>query len=127
MIFTFLKKNKEADGVNTYIFKPETGFKWIAGQYLIYNLAHKKEDKRGKMRFFTISASPFQKYPSITTRINKKTGSSFKKALNQLKTGDEINAKGPDGDFFINDYKKKYIFIAGGIGITPFHSILVLK
>ncbi len=124
MELKLIKKIKESENINTYIFKPDSDFKWMAGQYLIYSLTHKNQDNRGKMRFFTISSSPFQKYPSITTRIDKINGSSFKKALDLLKIGDEINIKGPDGDFVINDFKKSYVFIAGGIGITPFRSIL---
>lgn len=75
------------------------------------------------MRFFTISASPFEKYPSITTKIIGKS-SSFKKALDNLEINDEIEAKGPDGDFIVDKLSKNHVFIAGGIGITPFHSIL---
>ena len=124
MKLKLVKKIKETKDVNTYIFKPDSDFKWIAGQYLIYSLAHENQDNRGKMRFFTISSSPFQKYPSITTKIDKTNGSSFKKALDLLKIGDEIDIKGPDGDFVIDNFKKSYVFIAGGIGITPFRSIL---
>ena len=44
--------------------------------------------------------------------------------LNNLKIGDGIEARGPDGDLYIQDFKKQYVFVAGGIGITPFWSIL---
>lgn len=124
MKFTLISKKKEISNVKTFVFKPEKPILWKAGQYLIYSLPHENQDLRGKMRFFTISSSPFEKNPSITTRIFGKKGSSFKNTLDSLKIGDEINAKGPDGDFIIKDYKKSYVFIAGGIGITPFHSIL---
>ena len=124
MILTLIKKRKEAGNVKSFIFKPENSLIWTAGQYLIYSLEHKNPDLRGKMRFFTISAAPFEKYPSITTRIDKTKGSSFKKALDSLKPGDTINAKGPDGDFVVKNGNKQYVFIAGGIGITPFRSII---
>jgi ferredoxin-NADP reductase len=123
MKLTLIEKNEIASGVFSFTFKPDIKLKWKAGQYLIYSLEHENKDLRGKMRFFTISASPFQKNPTITTKIIK-TSSSFKKALNNLKIGDEILAKGPDGDFVINNTSKKYIFIACGIGITPFISII---
>ena len=48
-----------------------------------------------------------------------------------LSIGDTIETSGPDGDFIIDDSPrgeagpKNYIFIAGGIGITPFRSILL--
>src|SRR6185295_8514205 len=49
---------------------------------------------------------------------------TFKKALKALKPGDEIEISDLDGDFVVNDPKAHYVFIAGGIGITPFRSIL---
>lgn len=124
MKLKLIAKKKEIGNVKTFIFKPEAGFSWKAGQYLIYNLEHENKDLRGKMRFFTISSPPFLKTPSITTRIFDKP-SSFKKALNKLRIGDSIEAKGPDGDFVINGKSKGYVFIAGGIGITPFYSIIM--
>lgn len=123
MKLTLLEKRNEIGNVKTFIFNPESRMTWSAGQYLIYTLEHENKDLRGKMRFFTISASPFEKHPSITTRIENKP-STFKIALNNLKIGDTIEAKGPDGDFIIENKNKSYVFIAGGIGITPFHSIL---
>lgn len=123
MKLTLIDKKKETKNVKTFIFKTETPISWLAGQYLIYSLPHKNQDTRGKMRFFTISASPFEKDPSITTKIINKS-SSFKKNLDNLNLGQSIEYKGPDGDFVVDDPNKKYIFIAGGMGITPYISII---
>lgn len=60
----------------------------------------------------------------ISTRLFP-TPSHFKQALKSLKPGDEITADGPEGDFVIDDPARNHVFIAGGIGITPFRSILV--
>jgi ferredoxin-NADP reductase len=125
MKLKLIKKQNELGNVKTFIFKPiGSSINWRAGQYLIYTLKHQNEDLRGNMRFFTISSAPFMKNPSITTKIFGKS-SSFKKALNNLKIGQTIEAKGPDGDFIINSIKRSYVFIAKGIGITPFRSILL--
>lgn len=124
MKLTLIKKTNQAKDAISFVFKADKNFKWTPGQYLIYTLDHTKKDLRGKQRFFTISSSPFQKNPTITTRIFAKNASSFKKKLNSLKIGDTIKAKGPDGDFVLNNVKKTYVFIAGGIGITPFISML---
>ncbi len=123
MKLTLLEKKKIVSNIKSFIFQPEKKIKWRAGQYFIYFLKHEEEDLRGIMRFFTISSSPFQKHIAITTKVSK-TSSSFKKSLDNLKIGNEIVVKGPDGDFIIQDFKKSYIFVAGGIGITPFISIL---
>lgn len=124
MTLKLIGKVNETQDVKTFIFRPQTNLGWKAGQYLIYFLPHKNQDLRGKMRFFTVSSAPFEENVHITTRIEKTGGSSFKKELNSLRIGDEIEAKGPDGDFFLKNIKKEYVFIAGGIGITPFISIL---
>lgn len=113
-----------ASDVNSYIFENSENIHWKPGQYLIYSLSHKPQDLRGKMRFFTISSSPFENKIQITTRINKQKRSSFKNALDGLKIGETIEAKGPDGDFVLANLGKNYVFIAGGIGITPFRSII---
>jgi ferredoxin-NADP reductase len=60
----------------------------------------------------------------LTTRFASKDGSTFKNALKALKPGNTIEISDLDGDFIASDSKKEYVFIAGGIGITPFRSIL---
>lgn len=123
MNLILIKIKNEGANIKTFIFEPDQKLIWKAGQYLIYILNHKNPDTRGKMRFLTISASPFEKHPAITTRITSNS-SSFKKALANLKIGEKIIAKGPDGDLVIDDANKNYMFIAQGIGITPFKSII---
>ena len=51
----------------------------------------------------------------LTTRFASKQGSTFKKALQTLKPGDSIEVSDLDGDFIVSDWKKHYVFIAGGI------------
>lgn len=119
-----LDKVKRVGNIKSFIFKSEKGFTWRAGQYLIAKIEHEKEDLRGKMRFITISSAPFEKNVTITTRIFGKKASSFKKALDNLNIGEHIEIKGPDGDLYIDDFNKNYVLVAGGIGITPFRSIL---
>ncbi len=81
-------------------------------------------DNRGEERWFTIASAPFEKELMITTRIANEKGSSFKTALSALQVGETIEMPEIDGDFIVEDPTQTYVFIAGGIGITPFHSIL---
>jgi Flavodoxin reductases (ferredoxin-NADPH reductases) family 1 len=97
---------------------------WQAGQYLHYTLRHDQEDDRGSERWFTIAAPPFERRPRITTRLAAES-SSFKQALVRLPLGGVIEADGPEGDFVVDDPEHDYVFIAGGIGITPFRAILL--
>ena len=131
----FIKKEKLSKDVYSFYFdrvRVERGsgkrsyaedFDFIFGQYVRLTLQIDSPDERGTSRYFTISSSPTDlSYFTITTRIIK---SSFKMRLNSLKPGEIVTAFGPIGyfNFDINNKKPK-IFLAGGIGITPYHSIL---
>lgn len=124
MKLVFVERQKREGDTVFFIFKPKRKFLWKPGQYLFYTIPTKNPDNRGVTRYFTISSTPFEGQVSITTRIFEKP-SSFKKSLMKLKKGDEIEASGPDGDFVVDDTKRNLVFIAGGIGITPFRSILM--
>lgn len=115
---------QETKDVKSFIFQPEQPISWQAGQFLYYTLPHSNEDDRKDKRWFTNSAAPSEGHVMITTRFTPDTGSSFKKALFSLPAGSEIEADEPEGDFTLDDPNKNYIFIAGGIGITPYRSIL---
>jgi len=117
-------KKIESPGVVSFIFKPQEPLVWKAGQFLHYVLNHTSTDDRGSDRWFTIASAPYERHVMITTRLASTKGSTFKKTLKGLKRGDEIEVSDLDGDFTLNDPKKECVFIAGGIGITPFRSIL---
>jgi ferredoxin-NADP reductase len=95
-----------------------------AGQYLRYTLDHPDPDERGISRFFTISSAPSEGYILLTTRLGRPR-STFKQALGRLEEGAVIEAGGPYGQFVYTQHEVPAVFIAGGIGITPFRSILV--
>lgn len=125
MKLTLVKKIQNTFDASSFIFEPEKPIKWKAGQYLYYTLNHHGADERGVSRYFTNSAAPHEKFIMITTRLAAEEGSTFKRALQSLAIGAQIDAFPPDGDFVVDDPGAKYVFIAGGIGITPFRSILL--
>jgi ferredoxin-NADP reductase len=116
--------NKEIDDASTFIFETPKTFKWVPGQYCHVILPHANQDDRGEERWFTISSAPCEKHISITTRFFGAKSSSFKKKLFSLKPGESIWVDSPEGDFVIEENNKNYVFIVGGIGITPIRSIL---
>ena len=116
-------KNESPDVVS-FIFEPQESLTWKAGQFLHYVLHHEPTDNRGSDRWFTIASAPFEHHVMLTTRIASDKGSTFKKSLKELKIGDTIEVSDLDGDFVPGDPNAEYVFLAGGIGITPFRSIL---
>ena len=124
MKLKLIAKKAETPGVVSFIFKPGEPLAWKAGQFLHYVLNHAPTDDRGSDRWFTIASAPHEHHVMITTRFAAKQGSTFKSNLKDLKPGDEIEISDLDGDFIVSNAKKHYVFIAGGIGITPFRAIL---
>lgn len=123
MKLRFKEKLEKQGKVMRFIFTPAEPTTWQPGQYVHYTLPHDNADDRGDERWFTISSAPFEGDIWITTRINTPS-STFKQQLLNLKPGDVIETDDPEGDFTLEDLSKDYIFVAGGIGITPFRSIL---
>ena len=124
MKLTLRATKQEASDIFSFIFMPERPLQWQAGQYLYYVLNHPKPDDRGVERYFSIASAPYEKYVMLTTRFAPK-GSSFKKALKKIKPGDAIEVREKGGDFVLDHRRKMFVFIAGGIGITPFRAILL--
>lgn len=125
MKVTLIEKIRKTKDIYSFIFKPEKQVIWKAGQHIFLKIPHPNPDNRGIIRHFTISSAPVEKNISITSRFDIEKGSSFKKALLKLKTGSTVEAFNLRGNFIIKDLKAKYVFIAGGIGITPYRSILL--
>lgn len=120
----FLSQQQIQPSVHTFIFKPEQPTDWQPGQYMHYTFPHPGADSRGVERWFTISSAPYEQNIHITTRLAADRGSSFKAALLALKPGDMVEADGPKGSFTLRPGVSKHVLIAGGIGITPYHSML---
>lgn len=121
---TLIKVTEETSEVQSFHFKPDQQLEFQAGQFLKYFLPHPTADDRGVSRYFTISSTPQEREIVITTKFIPGDGSSFKQALLKMKPGDSIEAEGPSGSFTYPDPALEVVFIAGGIGITPFRSIL---
>jgi ferredoxin-NADP reductase len=117
-------KKQETPDTFSFQFKCDGLRTWKPGQYLHYTLEHKKPDSRGVERYFTIASAPFESRIMLTTRFAQKS-STFKKALKELAVGEILEADGLEGDFVVEDAKNQHVFIAGGIGVTPYRAILL--
>ena len=113
-----VSKKNEAENIISLFFKPADGldFNFIAGQYVSVMLP----SIVGRSKCYTISSSPSEKLICLTI---KRQG-EFSSALIDLNVGDKLVFNGPFGRFFPEENCKDIVFIAGGIGITPFFSVI---
>jgi len=119
-----IKTHNENHNVRTFYFKPERPIHYTSGQFIEMYLPHERPDERGEKHWFTLTSSPTEKLLSITTKYAAKKASTFKKALFGLKPSDVVKIVEPMGDFVLpKDASIPLVFVAGGIGVTPFHSM----
>lgn len=124
LALTLQKKNKLASNMYEFCFAPDRKIAFRPGQYFEWTLAHHRPDIRGNRRYFTIASSPTEETINLGVKIEEKR-SSFKNRLIDLKPHDQIIASQLAGDFtFPEDTNRKLAFIAGGIGITPYRSMV---
>src|SRR5215213_2530434 len=103
----------------SFRFRPEKPLLWQAGQYLRYELTINGTPQD---HWFTIASAPFEGEVMVTTHI--RPSSPYKQALAALQPGDTIKASGLGGDFVWREDVRSLVFIAAGIGVTPFYSML---
>lgn len=115
----FLRSYDEVGNIRTFVF--ETGGAiWRAGQYQTWELPG-IEDAKARKHFFTIAAAPSEGEFHISTRVSD---SLYKQTLNALQPGSEIDVHNIEGDFTWEG-DEPVVLVAGGIGVTPYRSILI--
>ncbi len=118
------EKVQVASGIWNYVFTTDQKLIFHPGQYLEWTLSHPHPDVRGNRRYFSIASSPTEANLTFGTKFSD-SGSSFKKYLSIMRPGEKIVASQLAGDFTLpQDVNQKCVFIAGGIGITPYRSII---
>lgn len=100
----------------SYRFKMPEGLSFIAGQYMVVDL--------GDELVHPLSLSDCPEESGFIEFTKRMTGSPFCQRLESLQKGEIISVQGPVGQFYCDEYGGTIILIAGGIGITPFRSIL---
>lgn len=124
MVFETYKKSHQLVAKNTYevTFARPKGFMFVAGQYTQVALPHLAyADPRGHSRQFSIATSP-----QNTTEVSvvfRDSGSGFKRTLIELPVGSPVALEQGAGSFILPLVpKKQVVFVAGGVGISPFMS-----
>jgi len=107
----------EAQDIKSFRLEPEHELTYIPGQWMYVQI------KEGLKHHFTISSSPTENFLQFTTKFRPE--SEYKKALWQLKVGDTLEINGAHGGFILDEKDPTpRLFITGGIGITPFRSMI---
>jgi ferredoxin-NADP reductase len=113
-----------AAGTAAFTFELQEQFTFEAGQTCDVTIpAGPYQDEKGSSRTFSIASSPMDA-PRIVV-ATRLTGSAFKRSLVEAGAGLEVGIDGPFGSFVMHkNVARPAVFFAGGIGITPFRSII---
>ncbi len=113
-----------ADGTMAFRFDKPPGWVFEPGQFLDMTLRNPVEtDAEGNTRSFSIASAPDEDTLMIATRMRD---TAFKRVLKTMPIGTAVTIEGPSGKLTLqNDLTRSAVFLAGGIGITPFRSMLV--
>jgi ferredoxin-NADP reductase len=112
-----------AEGTLECRFERPPGFDFKPGQTLDLTIAHPSEtDSEGDTRTYSIASPPYAGELMICTRLRD---TAFKRTLAAARPGLELRIEGPAGSFTLHrKAERPAVFLAGGIGITPFMSML---
>jgi ferredoxin-NADP reductase len=119
-----LKERMEvAEGTMAFRFEKPSGWTFKAGQYLDMTLLNPSQtDSEGNVRSFSIASGPHEETLMVATRMRD---TAFKRVLRAMPLGTAVKIEGPSGDLILqSDSTRAAVFFAGGIGITPFRSIV---
>lgn len=107
------RRQEVAERTFAFYFDKPAGFSHQAGQNALFSLPSGTEN-----RTFTLASAPHEHELMIATRMRD---SPFKRTLAELPVGGRLKIDGPAGLMVLHeDESRPAVFLAGGIGITPF-------
>lgn len=122
---TLLGRTEVAAGTMAFQFEKPNNFVFKAGQHIDLTLSGARPQFGPSNRLthtFSIASSPSDAELVVTTRMRN---SVFKQAISTLPIGSPARIEGPMGSFSLhNNTARPAVFLAGGIGIAPFLSML---
>jgi ferredoxin-NADP reductase len=124
MLATVAEKREVAKGTLFVLFAVADYPDYRPGAYFWVELPDRGHaDEKGLRRHISLATSPTERgVVGLATRLRD---SAFKQTLAELEPGDEVQVEEPKGSFLLpDDMDADYVFVAGGIGITVFRSML---
>jgi ferredoxin-NADP reductase len=122
MELIFIRKIQNAGQIWSFFFEKPAALRFEAGDYVELSLA--AAGPNGDKRWMSMASSPTEDELMFTSKISE-TPSAFKQTLLSLSAGDKAMCSPPIGNFNLpRDSSQKLLFVAGGIGITPYRSML---
>ena len=111
-----------AAGTMAFRFERPPRFAFQAGQNVLVTLIEPAElDAQGPSRTFSLASAPHEPELLIATRMRD---TAFKRVLKNAAAGTPVEIDGPNGAMVLHeDAARPAVFLAGGIGITPFLSM----
>jgi ferredoxin-NADP reductase len=118
-----LNRVEVAEGTMAFQFEKPPGFDFKPGQSADVTLLNPPEtDSEGNVRTFSIASAPFEDQLMFATRMRD---TAFKRSLKKMPLGTAVKMDAAMGSFTLHkNSTKPAVFLAGGIGITPFSSIV---
>ncbi len=124
VLLQLLQRQRLTPSSEELVFASERPLTFRPGQYMECTLQHPHTDTRGARRYFSLASSPTESMVRIAVKYYQ-PGSSYKRALRELTAEIPLVASQIGGDFTLpKDPAQPLVFIAGGIGITPFRSMV---
>ena len=110
-------------GTTAFYFEKPEEFEFEAGQFFNFTLLSPGEtDLEGNTRALSIASAPYERSLMVAMRLRT---TAFKRTLNSLPLGSELLLQGPFGWMTLpRNSKRPAVLLAGGIGITPFRSLV---
>jgi ferredoxin-NADP reductase len=118
-----LGRDEVAEGTMAFYFEKPSGFDFKAGQSADLTLFNPPEtDSEGNTRTLSIASAPFEDKLTFASRMRD---TAFKRSLKRLPLGTGVKIDSAMGSFTLHkNSAKPAVFLAGGIGITPFFSVV---
>ena len=118
-----LSRHEVAEGTMAFRFERPANWAFKAGQYLDITLLDPPEtDPEGNVRTFSIASAPHEETLMVATRMRD---TAFKRVMRTMPLGTAVKIDGPFGNLTLQEnFRRAAVFLAGGIGITPFRSIV---